>query len=110
MPSVANLALYQGDDYAATVAVSDGSGPAILTGYVAQAQIRQGAADDFPDVLVEIDTDLVLPSTINLNISRDVTVMLAGRYAWDLQVTGVDGVVTTILAGDVIVTKEVTRE
>ena len=107
MPGKANLVLYQGDDYAAVVTVS---GVSDLSGYTAQAQIRLGPADSNPQVVVEIETTVAPPSTINLEIPNDITGQLSGMYAWDLQVTDPDGIVSTILAGSVVVTPEVTRE
>jgi hypothetical protein len=107
VPGKANLVVYQGDDYAAVVTVS---GVSDLTGYTAQAQIRLGPADTNPQVVVEIETALVLPSTINLVIPNAITGQLSGMYAWDLQVTDPNGIISTLLAGNVTVTPEVTRE
>ena len=111
MPSPANLAIYQGDDYLCIVTVSDGTanGPD-LTGYSAQAQMRLGPADANPDVAWEIETEVELPNTINLTIPRGVTALMSGSYFWDLQLTAPDSTVATILAGSVNVTQEVTRE
>jgi hypothetical protein len=107
MPSKADLAIYQGDDYAAVVTVD---GVPDLTGYVAQAQIRLGPADLCPQVVVEIDTALALPNQINLLIPDNITGRLSGIYMWDLQITDPAGITSTILAGNVVVTREVTRE
>jgi hypothetical protein len=111
MPSTANLAIYQGDDYSAIVSVTDGSGTsADLTGYTPQAQIRLGPADTNSIVVVEIVTSLTLPNTINLSIPHSITTQLSGLYAWDLQLIKPDASIETILAGKVQVTLEVTRE
>jgi hypothetical protein len=111
VPSTANLVIYQGDDYAAVVTVSDGSGTSPdLTGYTPQAQIRLGPADNNPTVVVEIAASLTLPNTINLSIPRDITTQLSGNYSWDLQLTKPDATIETILAGSVHVALEVTRE
>lgn len=110
MPGKANLVLYQGDDYAAVVTVSNGGGSLDLTGYTAQAQIRMGPADSNPQVVVEIDTSVDPPNQIGLTIPSDITGQLSGVYAWDLQVIDPNGVVSTLLAGNVTVTPEVTRE
>jgi hypothetical protein len=111
MPGTANLAIYQGDDYAAVVTVSDGSGtPPNLTGYTAQAQVRLGPADTNPTVVVEIATSLLLPDQIQLTIPRSITAQLSGNYSWDLQLIKPDTTIETILAGKVQVTLEVTRE
>jgi hypothetical protein len=111
MVSKANLAIYQGDDFAAVVTVYNGTAtPPDLTGYTVQSQIRLGPADTNPDVVVEIATALHPPNTINLSIPRNITVQLSGSYAWDLQLTAADGTVSTVIAGLVTVTPEVTRE
>lgn len=110
MPSRADLQIYQGDDYAATVTVSNGLPPdQVLVGYTAQAQIRADVADESSDVLVDIGAAVLSPSIV-LSIPRDQTASLCGgEYVWDLQITAVDGTVTTILVGVVRVTPEVTR-
>lgn len=111
MPQRADLRIYQGDDYAATVTVSNGLAPdEVIAGYTAQAQIREDVADNAPDVLVEIVTVVESPY-IFLSIRRDQSGSLRGGiYAWDLQITAPDGSITTILAGRARVTAEVTRE
>jgi hypothetical protein len=111
VPSKANLAIYQGDDYAAVVTIVNGTTtPPDLTGYLAQAQIREGPADDNPAVVVEIAAVLVPPNIINIVIPHTITTGLSGTYSWDLQLVDSGGTVTTVLAGTVNVTPEVTRE
>ena len=113
MASRADLAIYQGDDWAALVSVLDGTGAAVdITGYVPQAQIRLGPADANPKVLVEITAlvDALITGQINLSIPNATTALMSGSYAWDLQLTTPSGAIMTLLAGTVIVTQEVTRE
>ena len=111
MANTANLAIYQGDDYAAVVAISNGGGTLDLTGYAAQAQIRTDYADQGGTVAAEIQITPDWPAlTLALDIPHDVTATLAGNYVWDLQIVAPDGAITTILAGEVSVTQEVTRE
>ncbi len=109
MPARADLRIYQGDDFGAVVTVNGGEPPDVIAGYTAQAQIREDTADNCPDVAAEIATEVVSP-LVNLTIPADVTVNLCGQYVWDLQLIDPDGVVSTILAGNVVVTPEVTRE
>lgn len=111
MPSTANLDIYQGDDYPAFVAVADSDGaPADLTGYTAKAQIRVNVADRAPEVVVEIDCTIT-GSDIYLSIPHAKTIDLTGiNYVWDLQLTSASGIITTILAGKVRVSLEVTRD
>jgi len=103
-----DLIIYQGDDWGATVSVFNGTAPADITGYTAKAQIRQDVADNDADVDVEIVTAVTSP-TISLTIPAAVTADMCGDYVWDLQITSPAGQVTTILAGNVRVTQEVTR-
>jgi hypothetical protein len=111
MLSKANLEIYQGDDYQGTVTVTNGSTPPdqVLAGYTAQAQIRNGPADKNSAVVIQIQTAVTSPNVL-LTIPKAQTVTLQkSPYAWDLQLTAPDGTITTILAGQVIVTPEVTR-
>jgi len=108
----ADLAIYQGDDWAGIVTVYDGGAAAVLTGYLPQAQIRLGPADTNPKVLVEIAAalDTTITGQINLSIPSTTTTYMSGSYAWDLQLTTPTGVIMTLLAGQVVVTQEITRE
>jgi hypothetical protein len=109
MISKLQLTIYQGDDYTATVTVLNADGtPADLDGYTPTAQIRRNVADKDPIVVADVELT-VTGNVIALALSRDVTETLSGRYVWDLQLTAADGTVTTIGAGGVQVTQEVTR-
>ena len=107
MADYAYLQLYQGDDYFATVTVTDSSGPADLSDYTAKAQIRLGSADQSP-VLVTIAAAISSPDIL-LSIPASQTLLLSGTYRWDLQLTSSGGVVTTLLSGPVSVQPEITR-
>jgi hypothetical protein len=109
MPARADLRIYQGDDYGAVVTVNGGTPPDVIAGYTAKAQIREDTADACPDVAAEISAQVASP-VVNLAIPSAVTANLCGQYVWDLELTDPDGIVTTILAGNVVVTSEVTRE
>jgi hypothetical protein len=105
----ADLHVYQGSDYPATVEVFNEDGSAAdLTGYTAKAQVRRDIADKCADVAAEIVVN-IQPPLIHLSIPREVTETLCGRYVWDLDLIDSAGAVTTIMAGKVIVTQEVTR-
>jgi hypothetical protein len=111
MPDRANLVIYQGDDYSAVVTVLNGTGPADLTGYTAQAQIRPGPADRFRQIIAELGTSIdTANSLIYLSLPSATTTPLAGAFYWDLQLTAPGGTVTTILAGVATITPEITRE
>jgi len=109
MPARADLNIYQGDDYAAEVAITNADGtPADLTSCVASAQIRLYPADRSPSVVVEI-TAMIGSSAVLLSIPSDETEKLVReQYVWDLQLTFPDSIVT-VLNGKVNVTLEVTR-
>jgi hypothetical protein len=109
--SRADLLIYQGTDYAATVHVEyiDGS-PVDLTSWTAKAQIRRGPADCYPAIDYEIGTTIQPPDNVILTIPHDVTQELCGRYSWDLDLISPLGMISTVLAGAAIVTAEVTRE
>lgn len=105
-----DLRIYQGDDYAAQVTVYNPDKTiADLTGATAKAQIRPAIADKSAQVSAEFTTAVQAPNVIFLTLANYQTRTLNGKYVWDLQVTLSTGVVTTILAGAVIATAEVTR-
>src|SRR4029450_8086065 len=114
MPSNASLNLYQGDDWAALVSVfeADGTTPFDLTGMTPRAQIRRDVADRALEVLAEITIGVVdaAGGLLSLDLDHTVTAGLSGHLLWDLQLTDAAGEITTILAGGVNVTSEVTRE
>jgi hypothetical protein len=104
-----NLTIYQGDDYAAVVTVRNADGtPADISTYTAEAQIRRAAAD-VDEVVVATFTAVVASPAVNLTLTHDQTLPLTGSYVWDLQLVSAGGVITTIMAGQVRMTAEVTR-
>lgn len=105
-----DLSVYQGDDYAARVIVTNPDGTdADLTGYVAKAQIRRDVADIAVDVEAEFVCTIDPPNVIAISLANTDTAALSGSLRWDLQLTSSAGMVTTIVAGAVAVTPEVTR-
>ena len=106
----ADLSLYQGDTYKATVTVTNEDGsPADLTGYSAEAQLRTDVADKAPTVVADMTAAIRAPNFVDLSLASSITDSLTGRYAWDLQLVSGTGEITTVLAGKVLVTQEVTR-
>ena len=107
----AHLDLYQGDDAAWTAVVRDASGVLLdLAAITPRAQIRRKVADADPVIVYEIPITVVSAGTMLLNIPHDVSRTLNGAYVWDLQLTDAAGSITTILAGKVNITLEVTRD
>lgn len=113
-PGKANLAIYQGDDYAQSVLFVTGEGaPFDISGLTFSAQIRADYADAAPVTLAELTCTVVDPDTGELTITLDheVTESLptTDPLRWDLQSADPTGEVFTYLAGTVKVTAEVTR-
>ncbi|HEY6272632.1 MAG TPA: hypothetical protein VIX19_11650 [Terriglobales bacterium] len=108
MPSAANIVIYQGDDFHAVVTVTDDDGsPADLTGYEAHAEIRVGPASQHPQPVTKIFTTIA-GANIELEIPAAITVQLVGQYLWDLELISSVGIITTIIAGSVGVTPQIT--
>lgn len=111
MAAKVNLTIYQGDDFAADITVTepDGTTPADLTGFTAQSQIRTSLTDTSPNGVAEFQTGIE-GNVITIVLRHDVTETLTKpSYVWDLQLIDGSGWITTILAGQINVTKEVTR-
>src|SRR5262245_16818399 len=106
----ADLPIYQGDGFAAVVEILDGNGdPADLTGYSALAQIRKGPADLFPEVTETITTTISSPNVV-LSLTASQTSKLTNNpLFWDLELTDAEGMPTTVLSGNVVVTLEISR-
>ena len=114
MATRADLAIYQGDDWSGEVTVENDDGTeADLTGYQARAHIRYSYADQSPGApLVDI-TAMVQTPIVMLFLDKAATVQLQpplfSKLVWDLELTAPDQTRTTVLYGDVAVTREVTR-
>lgn len=114
MADKADLSIYQGDDYAAQVTVYEGDGttPFDLAGYSSQAQIRPNLTDPSPDPVASFTVNITQQESnvITIGLPHDVSKTLTNlEYVWDLQVIDPTGLITTLLAGQVRVTREVTR-
>jgi hypothetical protein len=111
MADQATLNIYQGDDYTADVTVmeADGTTPADLTGYTAQSEIRPVVGDTAPAAAAQFTTT-ISGNIITIKLTHDDTKNLnKPSYVWDLQIIDATGWITTILAGPVKVTLEVTK-
>jgi hypothetical protein len=105
----AALTIYQGDDYAANITVmqADRMTPADLTGYTAQSQIRSSPQSSI--AAAQFATSIAA-NIISIVLSHDATRALTSTsYVWDLQIIDASGWITTLLAGPVQITKEVTK-
>ncbi len=108
LPANYDLVLYRGDFFSMTVTLKDSGGnPIDLTGSTAQCSIKATleATESFNAML----TITPLLGKVDVLIPSSVTSLLnAGDYVWDLQLTNEDGNVRTYFAGDVKVYGEVT--
>lgn len=110
LPQQLNLAFVQGDDFRFTLVLmneEDGS-PFDLSGAEPRSQIRQqpaaGVAAEF-----EVEAGGDENNEISLHLTHEQSTKLpVGRLMWDCQITQA-GEVTTITAGSVAVSPEVTR-
>lgn len=107
--SRADLEIYQGDSYEATVTVSNPDGTdADLTDATAESQIRRGPADSYP-LVVAFTVEILMPNLILLSLTGAQTTALTGDYMWDLELTTPERAPETLLWGAVAVQPEVTR-
>jgi hypothetical protein len=109
MDGIGDLNIYQGDDYIAQVTVLDSTGAAAdLTGYTAEAEIRTGLGAN--GTLAATFACSISGNLINITLTHDQTKTLTREtYVWDVQVVSATGWITTLLAGSVAVTQEVTK-
>lgn len=104
LPQVVNLNLYQGDDFFLDITVTDSQGqPVDLSGSTSTAQIRKSAADA---TIMASFTVTPEGNVLHLHlVGADAAVLTSG--VWDAQID--TGAVTTLVAGTVSITNEVTR-
>jgi hypothetical protein len=107
-PQAVPLTLYRGDDFFLDLEVTDPGGAAAdLTGATAEAQIRASAAD--VAVLASFDAT-VTGNVVSLHLpSVEAANLTTKTAAWDCQLTDSDGIVSTLAAGPVTITADVTR-
>lgn len=106
-----DLFIYQGDDFYARVRVVDGDGDDVdITSYTPKAQIRRKYAQDSDadDIVMTLSSVVQTPHVL-LTLSREESMLLYGRYRWDLQLADETGYLTTVIAGAVSAFPEVTR-
>ena len=110
MPGKADLKIYQGDDFSATVTVRNADLTlANISGYTAQAQIRLGPADQYSIIIAQLSATVSSPYVYLALANSFTTLLTQNHYVWDLQLISSAGIKTTILHGDVYPTSEVTR-
>lgn len=107
-PGTYNLALYRGDTYSWTIKVWQDAAhtvPTDLTGATAKAEIRDRTGGT---TIVPLTCTLTPPNTIVMKLATAQWTGMPPAGVWDLQITYADGTVTTVLAGSVTVTPDVT--
>lgn len=106
-PLAVDLVLYQGDDFTLLLEVSTPEDePADLTGASARSQIR--VTPPAQEVSAEFSTSIE-QNVIYLHLPNQEAAKLAGHFAWDCKVQYADGQITTLAAGNVTATANVTR-
>lgn len=110
-PATYNVSIYGGDDYVLPVDFVDSAGdPLDVSGRTYAAQVRAWPSGG---VLATFDVDETNAAggTIVLSLGHAVTAGLAGTVTearWDLS-QSVGGTLTTVMAGAVDITQDVTR-
>lgn|SRR5215471_2512481 len=106
-PSLYNLQVYRGDTTIWTVKLwTDASRttPVDLTGQTPKAELRNAPGGG---TIIPTTCTLTLPNTIKITLTA-ANAKNAVTGVWDLQLTDGSGVVTTMVAGQVTVTPDVT--
>ncbi len=108
LPATVDLFVYRGDDLILPVTVNNPDGtPADLTGMFVDADIR--VTPDDTTVAGSFDWGIT-GNVITLDLHATTSAQLPPSAVWDLQLTaGPGGVITTIAAGRITVTPDVTR-
>lgn len=110
MAVYANIVIDQGSDFTSTVEVEDTTGgPADLTNYTAFGQIRK----TYKSVTAySLNATVANASEGKLRLSltnAETSLLKAGRYVYDVEVTSPSGTVSRVIEGQVEVTPGVSR-
>lgn len=124
LPAKYNLNLYRGDDFLLAFVYGvreEGTGVSQIVstvGWNAHAQIRKDWGKEvWLDLtvgegleLAHVDGDLIIYLHIRSDLTEPSDWDKRDYAVWDLEVTDPDGTVTTIFAGEVNISSDVTRE
>jgi len=108
MPGSYDLAVYRGDTYRWQFklwADADKISPVDLTGVTAKSELRDKSGGT---VLATLDCSIEDPNIIHAVLDKAASESLPSKAVWDLQLTYPGGDVSTVLAGKVTVTADVT--
>src|SRR5262245_51558254 len=103
-----DLSIYRGDSYKrrCTLSVEEAKTiPADVTGCTVKAEVRSGPGTA---VITTLATSVTMPNQINVTLSAAVSATLPAAAKWDLQLTYATSDVTTVVAGAVSVTSDIT--
>jgi hypothetical protein len=104
LPTTVDLALYEGDDFYLDLVVTNPDGSAAdLSTAVASAQVRTTADTTDPQAQF---TATITGNVIHLHLDH-IAASVMSNGVWDCQIATPD--ITTLAAGKVTVTQEVTR-
>lgn len=107
-PGKYDLKLYRGDTYRWRFVLwqdANHSVPTDLTGCTAKSEIRDKSGGV---VKVTMECTIVLPNYVDVYLSDELCATLNTGGVWDLQLTTAGGDVFTVLAGQVVLTGDVT--
>jgi len=112
--STYDIAADQGSDFSTVVTYSDDAGsPVNLTGFTGRMQVRKFSGSPSANITLTNGAGVTLGGalgTITITISAaTLSQVLAGTYVYDLEVVDTSSKVLKVLAGDFVVSAEVTR-
>jgi hypothetical protein len=106
LPSQLDLELYGGDDFALTLTLTNPDGsPIDVSTAAVTAQIRQRPGADIAASFACSGAGNVVTLWLGQNDTQD----LGGNFVWDCQVAWPGGPKSTLVAGEVVITPDVTR-
>jgi hypothetical protein len=107
-PQAVNLTIYQGDDFYLNLTVKDANNnPINMTGWTVAAQVRAAPGSAVVATFTAA-IDATVTNQVDLHLPHLQAMKLPRKAQWDCQVTDLNGVVTTLAAGKVTVTPEIT--
>jgi len=107
LPLPVNLDLYSGDDFSMQLTLTNPDGTiADLSNATVMSEIRTTAAA--PAIAATFTPDIT-GNVISLTLAGSDTQELVGKFVWDCQITSGSQLVTTLVAGKVTFTQDVTR-
>ena len=105
-PQVVNLVLYQGDDFYLDLTVTNpDTTPFDLTGYTPTSQIK----DQVGGSVLASFTCTIGGNIVHLHLPAVQSALLTSNGVWDCEITSATGLITTLVAGTVKVTADVTE-